>query len=62
MADEAMRKEQALQVAHEENVSAWVETIATWMNAQPIQTISLLELQRSLPMPLIEIWLPSVAG
>jgi hypothetical protein len=57
IADEAAEKEKALQVAHEENVSDWIETIATWIDAQPIQAISLLELQRSLPISLIEIWL-----
>lgn len=46
-----------LQVAHDENVSAWVETIATWMTQHQSYTVSLLELQRLLPMPLIEIWI-----
>lgn len=62
IADEAIEKERALQVAHDENVSVWVETIAQWMHAQPVQAISLLELQRSLPMPLIEIWLALLLG
>lgn len=62
IADEAIEKERALQVAHDENVSCWVETIAQWMNAQPMQAMSLLELQRSLPMPLVEIWIALLLG
>jgi hypothetical protein len=62
IADEAAEKEKALQVAHDENVSDWIETIATWIDAQPIQVISLLELQRSLPISLIEIWLALLLG
>lgn len=60
--DQEQAKQSALTVAHNEDISAWIAAIAHWMQAHQSQTISLLELQRSLQMPLIEIWLALLLG
>ena len=57
IAEETLQKEEALKVAHDEDVSQWISAIAEWMTVQQVQTISLLELKRSLNLPLVEIWL-----
>lgn len=55
-------KDHALAVAHDEDVSAWVNAIAGWMQAECTPEVSLLELQRSLRMPLVEVWLALLLG
>jgi hypothetical protein len=60
--DQRQPRQDALAMAHDENVAAWVETIAHWQQKHPHQEISLLELQRSLQMPLIQIWLALLLG
>jgi hypothetical protein len=60
--EQEQTKQQALAVAHDENVSAWINAIAQWMQAKYTSEISLLELQRSLQMPLVEIWLALLLG
>ncbi|MEP0874098.1 hypothetical protein NDA01_30830 [Trichocoleus desertorum AS-A10] len=52
----------ALGVAHEEDVTAWVEAINCWMQASARSSVSLLELQRSLEMPLVQVWLALLLG
>ena len=52
----------ALGVAHEEDVTAWVEAINRWMQSSARSSISLLELQRSLEMPLVQVWLALLLG
>lgn len=56
----------ALAVAHAEDVSGWVATIAAWMQEQKTSpsrdAVPLLELQRSLQMPLIQVWLALLLG
>ena len=52
----------ALDVAHEEDITTWVQAIAQWLQQQPQPQVSLLELQRSLQMPLIQIWLALLLG
>lgn len=52
----------AMAVAHEEDVSAWVEAIAQWIPAGATSAVSLLELQRSLEMPLVQVWLALLLG
>jgi chromatin segregation and condensation protein Rec8/ScpA/Scc1 (kleisin family) len=54
--------EAALAVAHEEDVSQWVATISDWMKTHSKPSIRLLELQRSLKMPLIQVWLALLLG
>ena len=50
MEDEETSKQKALSVAHDENVSAWIETIAQWLNqaAIPSQGIWFSELAAAL--------------
>lgn len=52
----------ALGVAHEEDVTAWVEGINRWMQSSARSSVSLLELQRSLEMPLVQVWLALLLG
>jgi hypothetical protein len=52
----------ALDVAHEEDITTWVQAIAQWLQQHPQPQASLLELQRSLQMPLIQIWLALLLG
>jgi hypothetical protein len=65
-AEAAIAAQSALAVAHEEDVSGWVATIAAWMQEQgtttPRDAVPLLELQRSLQMPLIQVWLALLLG
>ncbi|MCU0566648.1 MAG: hypothetical protein MUF49_08635 [Oculatellaceae cyanobacterium Prado106] len=60
--DQESAKEQALSVAHDENVSTWQEAIACWMQQQNLETLPLLQLQQALKMPLIEVWLALLLG
>jgi hypothetical protein len=55
-------EQQALAVAHNEDVSAWVEAITNWSNQHGVEAISLLELWQGLRMPLIEVWLGLLLG
>ncbi|MEP0873881.1 hypothetical protein NDA01_29675 [Trichocoleus desertorum AS-A10] len=55
-------QQSALDVAHEEDITTWVQAIAQWMQQHPQPQVSLLELQRSLQMPLIQIWLALLLG
>lgn len=52
--DPEMAYEQALALAHEEDVSQWGDAIQTWLG-QRDQAVSLLRLQRSLKMPLVQV-------
>lgn len=51
----------AINVAHDEDVSAWTAAIAGQF-AQQEQAIELLDLQQSVGMPLIQIWLAVLLG
>jgi len=69
MEDEETSKQQALSVAHDENVSAWIETIAQWLNqaAIPSQGIWFSELaaalrQSTASMSPIKIFLALLLG
>lgn len=53
---------QAIAGAHEEDVAAWVEAIHCWMQSSSRSSVSLLELQRSLEMPLVQVWLALLLG
>ena len=48
--------EQALALAHAEDVSEWGDAIQTWLS-QREQAVPLLKLQRSIKMPLVQVWL-----
>lgn len=53
---------QAMEIAHDEDVSAWVGAVAQWIGEQNISGISLLQLQQSVGMPLIQLWLALLLG
>ena len=46
----------AIALAHDENVSEWGATISVWLDEWG-QTVPLLELQRLVEMPLVQVWL-----
>ena len=53
-------KKQALAVSHSENVSEWIEAISAAVCAG--QARRLIDLQRSLEMPLVMVWLAALLG
>jgi len=60
--DQKQAQQEALAIAHEEDVTAWVDAIGQWQQAHHNQAVSLPELQRSLQMPLIQVWLALLLG
>lgn len=52
----------AIETAHDEDVSAWVGAIEQWMSEQAVSDISLLQLQQSIDLPLIQVWLALLLG
>jgi chromatin segregation and condensation protein Rec8/ScpA/Scc1 (kleisin family) len=58
--EEAAQK--AVSTAHDENVSDWNAEILTWFHQHHRSEISLKELQQSLNMPLIQLWLALLLG
>lgn len=53
---------QAMGIAHDEDVSAWVGTISKWMVEQQAAMIPLVQLQQAVGLPLIQLWLASLLG
>ncbi len=53
---------QAMAIAHDEDVSTWVGTIGQWMGEQQVATIPLVELQQLTGMPLVQLWLALLLG
>jgi len=52
-----------LDVAHSEPISEWLRAIATWMQQHCCsQSISLVELQQGLELPMVEVWLGLLLG
>lgn len=52
-----LAKKELLTLAGKENISAWQQAIAHWMQQHQNEKISLLQLQQALSMSLVEIWL-----
>lgn len=52
----------AIEIAHDEDVSSWIGEIAKWMTEEHIATVSLLQLQQAIGMPLIQLWLALLLG
>jgi hypothetical protein len=52
----------ALALAHDEDVSTWVGAIAQWMQQHQISIIPLVQLQQSIGMPLVQLWLALLLG
>ncbi len=53
---------QAIGLAHAEDVAAWSTAIAQWLAAHQIVAMPLVQLQRSLGMPLVQLWLALLWG
>jgi len=53
--------EQALSTAHAEDVSSWVDAIAHCI-ANSFSPMRLIDLQATLPLPIVEIWLGLLLG
>ncbi|WP_088888779.1 hypothetical protein [Leptolyngbya ohadii] len=53
---------QAMGIAHDEDVSTWVSSIAHYLETGQISTIPLVQLQRSVGMPLVQLWLALLLG
>ncbi len=53
---------QALSLAHDEDVSAWTGTITSWMVEYHVSTIPLVQLQQAVQMPLVQLWLALLLG
>lgn len=47
----------AIATAHDEDVSAWTESIQQHLTERQGQAVNLLELQRAIEMPLVQVWL-----
>ncbi|MBW4505561.1 MAG: hypothetical protein KME64_03485 [Scytonematopsis contorta HA4267-MV1] len=61
--NEEQQQEFVLEIAHAENVSAWVEVITNYLNSQQHQTkISFSQLTQVLPIAKVEIWLGLLLG
>ena len=57
--EDADLKSQALAVSHAENVSDWVKAIADGQTDKPQR---LVDLQRQLKMPMVEVWIAALLG
>jgi hypothetical protein len=53
---------QAIAIAHGEDVLAWGKLITQWMAEQKVTTIPLVQLQQSMEMPLAQLWLALLMG
>jgi len=61
MLDQEQAMEEALSLAHQEDVSVWIQTIQEWMQRER-KEVSLIVLQKMLKKPLIELWLGLLLG
>jgi len=52
---------QLINIAHQENVSVWIEAIATKLSTN-LQPIKFIELEKNLELPRVEIWLGLMLG
>ncbi len=59
--DEAQTKQEVLSLAHQEDVSVWIQEIHKWMQRAG-KEVSLTTLQTSLQKPLVEVWLGLLLG
>lgn len=53
---------QTVAIAHDEDVLAWGEMITQWMVEQQVTTIPFVQLQQSMDMPLVQLWLALLMG
>lgn len=59
---EKERKQQILGIAHDENVSQWIEAITHWLQTVPTQQVPFAQLSQSLGMARVEVWLGVLLG
>ncbi|MBD1997589.1 hypothetical protein H6G00_13295 [Leptolyngbya sp. FACHB-541] len=59
---EEERAQQVLAIAHEENVSQWIEAIAQGLQATFPDCVSFAQLCQRLEMPQVEVWLAVLLG
>lgn len=55
--ERAAMKKALKELAEKENIPKWQQAIALWIEQHRGEKISLLQLQQSLNMPLVEVWL-----
>jgi hypothetical protein len=55
--ERARMRKALLELAEKENIPKWQQVIALWIEQHRGESISLLQLQQSLSMPLVEVWL-----
>ncbi|MBD2463070.1 hypothetical protein H6G89_18705 [Oscillatoria sp. FACHB-1407] len=53
---------QAMAIAHDEDVSNWIGAIATWMNERQTEVAPLMQIQQAMEMPLVQLWLALLLG
>lgn len=58
----AEQEQQVWAIAHDEDVTRWAQAISEWLQETPDQTVSFVELYRSLEMPWVEVWLGLLLG
>ncbi|UBF30140.1 hypothetical protein K9N68_39030 (plasmid) [Kovacikia minuta CCNUW1] len=59
---EAEAFDQVVNIAHDEDISAWVEMITQWMGDHSTSMVPLMQLQKTLGMPLVKLWLALLLG
>ncbi|MBD2067066.1 hypothetical protein H6F93_05905 [Leptolyngbya sp. FACHB-671] len=59
---EAEAFNQAMEIAHDEDVSAWVGAIDQCLQDQQVSTIPLIRLQQATDVPLVQLWLALLLG
>lgn len=59
---EALRMEQVLTIAHDENGSAWIEAISQALQVTTADRVSLTQLCQRLMLSPVEVWLAVLAG
>lgn len=62
MIDQIETVQDAIAVAHAEDVSAWQTAIAHYLNQQSAAEVSLDQIREELSMPLVQIWLGLLLG
>lgn len=55
-------KQNALSVAHDENVSLWISTICYWLQSCGEEKVSLIELTKGTKLSLVKVWLALLLG
>ncbi|GAB4372424.1 MAG: hypothetical protein Kow00121_14780 [Elainellaceae cyanobacterium] len=58
----ALQQQQVLAIAHDENVSKWIEAIAQWLQTTPTGQACFVQLCQQLKMPRVEVWLGLLLG